>query len=139
MSREFYVFKIGKKEDTSKGRKTWGEGGNNTRLAPRAARFAEAVRPRQNGDGLDLEDEAPQAVAVEDIGYGYYLQRADCKDMDMAFSSAEAAERYAREQAELCPKTLFGVFSCDKVFETTTPAIIEKKYNDAGELLVVTK
>lgn len=134
MSREFYVFKIGKKEDTSKGRKTWGEGGGRAQPA-RPVRARDFELRRNN----EVDEAAPLVEAAEDIGYGYYLQRADCKDMDMAFSTEEAAIRYAREQAELYPKTLFGVFSCGKVFETTTPTIIEKQYNDAGELLVVTK
>jgi len=132
--REFYVFKIGKKEDTSKARKTWGDGGGRAQPAPRRV-FDRELRaaPRNEFDG------AEQASVGDDIGYGYYLQSLDRKDMDMAFSTEQAAERYAKEQAELQPKTLFGVFSCVKVFETTTPSVIEKQYNDAGELLVVTK
>jgi hypothetical protein len=139
VAREFYVFKVGKREDTSKPRVGM-EGGQVQAVARPRRRIPAGLRAFE-----DRDLPAPQELAVaepapaEEQGYGYTILRDDAKDMNMAFTTAAAAEAYAKHQAELNPKTLFGVFSCDKVFETTTPTIIEKSYNDAGELTPVTK
>jgi hypothetical protein len=126
MNREWYVFRIGMKQDVNK--PTIGQ----PQLAAQRA-------PRRDGrrDALPLEEEAPPVALEGNDGYGYHLSAADTKDMHLVFTSQNAAEKYAIEQASLKPKTLFGVFSCVKVFETTTPSVVEKTYNDAGELLVV--
>jgi hypothetical protein len=142
MAREFYVFKVGKREDSSQPHITLD---NNGRIGEPAR--AQPVRARGRPFGgieeaqlqIGPRNDAPEQAPLPDPGYGFVIQREDRKDMDTAFTTREAAEAYAKHQAECFPKTLFGVFSCDVVFETTTPSVIEKKYNDAGELLVVQK
>ncbi len=67
---------------------------------------------------------------------GYFLANTAKKSFDRVFYSQHAAEDYARSQAETSPKTQFGVFECGNIFETTTPTIIIKEFNDAGELRV---
>jgi len=129
MSREWYVFKIGKRDPNGGGRV----------FAQAQARPAQP-RPARRGavdallDAVQEQDVAP----VADQGYGFELGRED-RNNNMVFTSEEAAERWAREQAALNPKVQFGIFSCGKVFETTAPVVIEKKFNDAGELLVAEK
>jgi CubicO group peptidase (beta-lactamase class C family) len=137
VAREWYVFKLGKRQDPSGRRVGQGQGEQD---APRVGGFARPVQPRRRERDIVaeiLEDDNEQAAV--DPGFGFTILREDRKDMDLVFTSNAAAEAYAKEQAEKNPKTLFGVFSCTKVFETTTPTIIEKTYNDAGELLVVNK
>jgi hypothetical protein len=85
--------------------------------------FAEAVQPRRNN--------VPAAPAE---GYGFGIQSADLKRMRNAFTTKAAADAYAKNQAELQPKTLFGVFGCLGTYETTTPTVIQKTFNEDGEL-----
>lgn len=151
--REFYVFKIGKREDTSKPR--IGNDGVGPGVAPARPRTLEerraaereqlrrAQRAVQNAGGFGLDEAVPAGddmeAPQEQPGYGFHIHREDKKDMEVVFTTEDAAETYAKEQAALHPKQLYGVFSCEKVFETTAPSVIEKKYNNAGELLVVSK
>ena len=137
MNREYYVFKLGKAEDTSVPRFGFGPQGPQRAAQPRrdGRRFEAADALRLNVVD-DPEQPAPQPPNDGDGGYGYTILRTSRADMNVAFTTPEAAERYANEQAQLNPKTLFGVFTCIKVFETTTPSVIEKVYNDAGELVL---
>jgi hypothetical protein len=121
---------LGKKQDPNKTIIGNAPNGGGPRPAPRLRRRDEVDELLDGG-----EEAAPQG----DQGYGFYIHRDDLKDMNAVFTTELAAENYAKEQAEKNPKTLYGVFGCVKVFETTTPTIIEKTYNDAGELLVVVK
>lgn len=144
MSRQWYVFKLGKREDTTKDRFA---------IDPTAPPAAAPNRPARRGVLREqLLTEAfvgafgeadigavPQDTAAGDDGHGFVILREDTKDMGNCFTSEASAERYAKQQAELNPKTLFGVFGCLKVFETTKPSVIEKMYNTSGELLLVEK
>lgn len=91
--------------------------------------FAIEANPRHRA-GRGLEVEAPAVNA----GYGFKIQSADIKRMNTAFTSEEAANLYAKDQAEKNPKVLYGVFNCAGTYETTTPTIIKKSFNDDGEL-----
>jgi hypothetical protein len=105
------------KEDTTQGRV-----GNNIA-------FPEEVRPARIARG-----EAQLEAQAVNTGYGFKIQSADIKRMNTAFTSEDAAQTYAREQAEKNPKVLFGVFGCSGTYETTTPTIIKKSFNEDGEL-----
>lgn len=86
---------------------------------PRAAR----------GLGLDAE---PRINNSQD--FGFTLVRNNV--ITLGWNTKTAALTYAKEQASKNPKTAYGVFSCSDVFETTVPEIIEKQFNEAGELIV---
>lgn len=147
--REWYVIRLDRPQDTSKPHVTVGrqEGAEalprprwNADLdllqavqpAPRAG-GRQQVRPRD----VDQAEQQPQ-VQVADPGFGFFVKPGDRDDKSgtIVFTTAEAAEGYAKEQASLHPKVLYGVFSCDKVFETTEPQIVVKSYNDGGELVI---
>lgn len=139
MAREWYVFKVGKREDTTRsGRiaQAPGQEGVGARAVARGLR-------RDRGPeawGVDNNQIGPAAAAepepaAGDPSYGFEIHRED-RNPNIAFNGLEAAQRYAVDQAQLNPKTLFGVFECIQVFETTKPSVLEKKYNDAGELVV---
>jgi hypothetical protein len=90
----------------------------------------EPARPRA-ARGAPVEE--PEAPA--DSGVGLYLSPKESKEI-VAFTTKTKATEYAKYQATMNPQKLFGVFSCDQVFETTTPNVLEKKFNDAGELVL---
>jgi hypothetical protein len=66
--------------------------------------------------------------------FGFSMVRNNV--ITMAWNTKSAAENYAKEMAGKNPKTAYGVFSCVDVFETTVPEVIEKQFNDQGELVV---
>lgn len=94
--------------------------------------FAQEVRPRDARRAQPVALDAPEA----DEGYGFGITSADAKGI-MAFTSKARATEYAKYQATMQPTKLFSVFACEQMYETTTPAVIEKKFNDAGELVLV--
>lgn len=98
--------------------------------APATAR-GRAEAPRRAN--IIIEDEVAPAV---DPGYGFGLQSKEQKEM-MVFTTKGKATEYAKNRAAKSPGVLFGVFSCDQVFETTEPDVITKTFNDAGELVLV--
>jgi len=111
------------------GRQWWGPDNQPTqRNELRAAEPARANR-RTNEATVDLD-------APADTGYGLYLASKETKEI-LAFTTKEKAQQYAKYQAGLNPSKLYGIYSCEQVFETTEPTIIEKKFNDAGELVLV--
>lgn len=65
---------------------------------------------------------------------GVYINGLSVKDLDRVFYSHEAASSFAKEQAELHPKCPYGVFLCGEIYETTTPTVLEKEFNEVGEL-----
>lgn len=85
-------------------------------------------RPARLGD-------IPVAVGGGD-GYGFQMMRNNV--ITLAFTSREAARLHAKDLAGKTPKIAYGVFACVDVYETTAPEVIEKKFNDAGELVLVT-
>jgi hypothetical protein len=107
------------------GRQWWGPDN-----APQVAERLEPARAnRRNDPPADLD-------APADTGYGLYLASKETKEI-LAFTTKEKAQQYAKYQAGLNPSKLYGIYSCEQVFETTEPTIIEKKFNDAGELVLV--
>lgn len=88
---------------------------------------AQPVRPRR--------DAAPQ-VAPEPatIGYGFALTAKDTKGITHAFTTEQSARDYAQELASKAPKTLYGVFGCMGTYETAVAPVIQKKFNEDGEL-----
>lgn len=138
--REWYVMRLGRAEDTNKARIYTGIGVGDGDLAefpndaPRQAR-----RPAIQQGGLDVQQ---PRIGVMPQGrnsnsYGYFVkQERDDKSGMIAHSTEEAAIEYAKELAAKNPKVMYGVFSCLKVFETSEPQIITKKFNDGGELVL---
>lgn len=138
MAREWYVFKVGKREDTTRsGRiaQAPGQEGAVPRAVRRDQRARDAWPLDNNQVGVGPAAAAEPVPAAGDPSYGFEIHRED-RNPNIAFNGLEAAQRYAVDQAQLNPKTLFGVFECIQVFETTKPSVLEKKYNDAGELVV---
>lgn len=88
----------------------------------------DAARPRRA---------APEEIQVAPPGYGFKIASADIKRMQMGFTTEQAAKDYAKNEAEKNPKVLFGVFGCNTTYETTTPTIIQKSFNQDGELTPV--
>lgn len=77
---------------------------------------------------------APVATKAD---FGFRIPGLDLKRMNYAFTSEATANSYAKDQAEKNPKVLFGVFPCGGTFETTTPTVIQKSFNEDGELTPV--
>lgn len=103
--------------------------GNNWGNEPVAAPARPQPRaPRGLQNEIELEE-------VPSQGHGFYLTTKESKEI-LAFTTKEKAAEYAKTQAALNPSKLFGIFGCEQVFETTEPTIIEKKFNDAGELVL---
>jgi len=69
-------------------------------------------------------------------GYGFQVSSVSKKEFSKAYTSEEFAIEQARERASKEPKRPFGVFSCVRVFETMEAPIIDKEFNDAGELRI---
>ena len=134
MKPEFYVMKIGREVDPNKPII-----GNRPQQAQRIGRVDRALaQPR--AFALDEGEGPPNQVAEgwQDVnGFGEELSRAAMRDPVIRFSTQEAAEVYAKQLAEKNPKVLYGVFGVLSLFETSKAPIIEKKFNDAGELVVV--
>lgn len=122
MKPEFYVIRLGRNIDPNKMII-----GHQPIPAPRAAR-----RP------IPIEDEIGVAgmPVADNEGYGQEISRTDLRDPVIRFTTEAAAEKYAAELAEKSPKTLFAVLGVLKVFETTVPTVIEKRFNDKGELIL---
>lgn len=124
MKPEFYVIRLGRNVDPNKlaiGLQ-----------APVAARAPRA--PRRN----EIDVDAPEQIlgADDQAGYGQEIARTELRDPVIRFTTEEAAERHAAELAEKSPKTLFAVLGVLRVFETTVPTVIEKRFNDKGELIL---
>ena len=100
-------------------------------LAPAPARAQRPVRDRARGNDLIVEE----APVEEEQGVGLYLGPKETKEI-MAFTTKAKATEYAKYQATMNPQKLYGIFACEQVFETTTPTVLEKKFNDAGELVL---
>lgn len=99
--------------------------------------FAE-VAPRRDarGNRVAPRNEEEAQVAVDD-GFGFGIATADAKGI-MAFTTKGKAQEFAKHQASMNPTKLYGVFECSELYETTMPSVVEKQFNDAGELVIVT-
>lgn len=51
------------------------------------------------------------------------------------YTDREVAIRVARELATKHPTQQYGLFSCEEIFETTTPKVMVKHFNADGELV----
>jgi len=105
------------------------KGDSNSPLFAQAnGEFAQEVRVDGRGRLVPPRD-------LEPIEYGFKIASNHREDMMKAFTSYKSAQLYVKETAEKHPKTMYGIYSCIGVYETTVPTIIEKKFNDAGELV----
>jgi hypothetical protein len=89
----------------------------------------EEARPR----GANALRAAPPPVKKA-TGYGFQMVRVN--HITVAFTSKETAMLYAQQEAGKHPKVAYGVFDCCGVYETTTPTVIEKSFNESGELIL---
>lgn len=129
MKPEFYVIRLGRSPNPNKAGIPFPDA---VQRAPAPLRQARGVAERFRLD--DIED--PPIRAIEQI-MGREISRNELRDPVIVFDTEEAAEQYANEQAAKIPKTLFAVMGVLKVFETTQPTVIEKRFNDKGELILV--
>lgn len=105
--------------------------------APRRANPNRLVFNQDMANALgDGAPQPPQPVQAID-GYGYYITSKDAKELDKVFTTENAAIKYAQQRAEETPTVTFGVFGCLRVYETTTPSLIEKSFTADGELRLV--
>jgi hypothetical protein len=141
--REWMVIRLGRPEDTTKPHLMMtGEPqvveDFAVQDAPRARTRNE--QPRAEGElrGFAAGLQQPAQPQRRRAGYGYHVKQADRDDKSgqIVHTSEEAAQAYAKELAARFPKVLFGVFSCVRVYETTEPQVIEKSFNDGGELVI---
>lgn len=102
---------------------------------PQARRDARGLLNELQRVGRAQRDAQGRAVGTR---YGFKLDRETQKQIDNCFETPELAEKYAVELASQHPGKQYGVFSCVRVFETTTPQVITKKFTDAGELALDT-
>src|ERR1700744_5003820 len=104
--RQFWmVVPLDIKEDPSQGRIGGGQD---------MAMDVAPEQPRRARDALQ-----PQPAAA----YGFKIHSTDLKRLQMAFTSKQLADDYAKGEAEKHPKVLYGVFECAGTFETTTPTV----------------
>lgn len=128
MKPEFYVIKLGRLQDPNRAAIGVGAEAAPAQAAPRAA-------PRA-GARFELQaaiDEPP----VQFEAYGYEIMRSELRDPVIRFTTAEAAEKYAQELAEKYPKTLYATMGVLKIFESAKAPLIEKRFNEQGELVIV--
>lgn len=103
----------------------------------------EAPQPRNRGLGRNVQvnlGEVPEPVGNQPpVGSGFYLDAVSRKQFEKAYTTEDFAITSAKERAEKEPRRPFGVFSCVGVYETTVPTVIEKEFNENGELRLVGK
>lgn len=126
----WFVSQLGIAEDQSKPRPViQGTAGavQQEELAPAPA------QPRRRDAGLQLNIDREEGNS----GYGFAMLRPNV--ITFAFTTEQAAKDYATDLAAKNPQTTYGVFGCIGVVETTRPQVIEKKFNDSGELILLEK
>lgn len=129
---EFYVIRMDRKPDPQKaivGNMPVGVAPRNRNRAVGELRAFEEPQP-------DFAQPAPNAVFEGVDGYGQELLRSELKDPVVKFTTQEAAEACAKDLAERTPKVLYGVLGVISLFETSKPTLIEKKFNERGELVL---
>lgn len=98
--------------------------------------------PERGQVEVNIDDEAPQPARARNaqppapatVGYGFTMGRN--QKVEIAFTTKAAAIEYAKQQASKTPTIAYGVYGCVDVFETTAPTVIEKQFNDGGELVL---
>jgi hypothetical protein len=143
--REWYVIRLNRPEDTTKGRITNASDQQQLNVEDLVEMEVPRTLPQRDRN-RGVADRIEQArvqlnqsrPAQKKSGYGYYCRPGDRDDKSgqIAHTTEEAAERYAEELAAKTPGVMYGIFVCSKVFETTTPSVITKKFNDSGELVL---
>lgn len=126
MKPEFYVIRLGRATSGAVAPPP-------VPVAQRAARADAQLRARGFEEVLPPEA-APDLAGPNEVGYE--VSRAELRDPVVKFYTVESAEKYAQELAEKSPKVLFAVMGVLKVFETTVPTVLEKRFNDKGELVL---
>ena len=130
MKPEFYVIRLGRQVDPNK--PVIGHVPLNRELnMERARRVLRGFEPVEEGPPQVPE---PAFEGIE--GYGQEISRGELRDPVIRFTTDEAAQAYAKEQAAKNPRVLFGVLTVTSVFETGEAPVIEKKFNQAGELVL---
>lgn len=76
----------------------------------------------------------PAQVRKQNSSGGFYIKSNH--HIKLAFLDASSAKKYAASEAEKTPTIAYGVFACIGVYETVTPQVIEKKFNEKGELVL---
>ena len=130
MKPEFYVIRLGRQVDPNKpviGQVPLNRENN----MERARRILRGFEPVEEGPPQVPE---PAFEGIE--GYGQEISRGELRDPVIRFTTDEAAQAYAKEQAVKNPRMLFGVLTVTSVFETGEAPVIEKKFNQAGELVL---
>jgi hypothetical protein len=140
--REWYVIRLNRPQDKSKAVLTSATADINAQLDIGTWAAAPAPRPARGAreaEQLAAQIQAGPAQAPQQKkGFGYFVKPGDRDDKSgqIAHNTREAAEAYAQELASKSPGVMYGVFDCIKIFETTTPQVITKTYNEGGELVV---
>ena len=134
--REYMVCRLGRPEDTTKPRLQQ-EGLNLEDMEQEVPRAAPQARRNERVPRPILDDFVANRNHPRN-GHGYYVKPADREDKSgqIVHTNEESAVAYAKELAAKNPKVLYGVFTCVRVFETTEPNVIEKSFNDSGELII---
>lgn len=100
------------------------------RLNNRIEELAQAAQqPLRQGRGN--RDPRGHPVGTQ---YGFKLDRETQKQIDNCFETPALAEQHAVKLASENPGKQYGIFTCVRVFETTTPQVITKKFTKNGEL-----
>jgi hypothetical protein len=151
--REWYVIRLGRPVDSTKGHIYNGDA-LDLELVEEAPAVEEAPRARGRNqrpmtigaageqpvlnNWIQQAGNAARQPKQKKAGYGYFVRPGDRDDKSgqVAHTSKDAAVGYAQELAAKNPKVMYGVFECIRVFETTTPTIISKSFNDGDELVI---
>jgi hypothetical protein len=102
------------------------------------------IFPERGQAEIGEDDVAPQPARARNaqppqpqpatVGYGFTMGRT--QKVEIAFTTKNAAIEYAKQQASKTPTIAYGVYGCVDVFETTAPTVIEKQFNEGGELVL---
>lgn len=124
---EYYVIRLGRQIDPNK-----------DNIVPGQLPVAQIARPREVG--LRLNDrfrvEPIPEIPAPINGYGNEILRSELRDPVINFTTVECAAEYAQEMAEKNPKTLYAVMGILKVYESAKSPVIEKRFNENGELVI---
>jgi len=128
MKPEFYVIRLGRQRDNTK--PVLGQ-------MPQAPRGQRGFRNFDVGPAPEeLVAAEPNPIYLEADGFGQELIRSELRDPVIVFSTQEIAEVHAKELATKNPKVLYGVLGVLSVYETGEAPVIEKTFNNAGELVL---
>lgn len=72
--------------------------------------------------------------ATDDRGRVLVVKADHIRD---SFDTEENAVAYAKKQAVLNPSVQYAVYGISRIFETTTPTVIEKQLDSRGQVVPV--